>query len=80
MPGHDAIHPGNLALIDGVVFDDLYEGNLERMAAAEWLGRHPHDIRAGSAVRRTRDGEEGVCFHASDGVVWRLRWAGSGEG
>lgn len=73
MPGHDAIHPSNLTLIDGAVCDGPYEGQAKRMNAAGWLAAYAHDARATVAIRRARNGEEGACFRAADGVVWHLR-------
>src|SRR5215204_4240899 len=72
MPGHDAIHPSNLALIDGAVCDGPYEGQAKRMSAAGWPAAYAHDARASVAIRRARDGGEGACFRMADGVVWHL--------
>ncbi len=76
----DDAHPSDRVLIDGAVFDGPYEGKLKRMTAAEWLARHGRDVRAGVAIRRARDGEEGACFRAVDGVVWPLRVVGPDGG
>jgi hypothetical protein len=67
------IHPSNLTLIDGAIFDGPHEGQLRRRTAAEWLRRYAHDQRASIAIRRARDGQEGAAFAAIDGVVWHLR-------
>ncbi len=69
----DATHPSNRVLIDGAVFDGPYEGNFKRTTAAEWLARYDYDVRAGVAIRRARNGDEGCSFRAADGVVWHLR-------
>lgn len=66
-------HPGNLAVIDGAVFDGPYEGAFRTGTAAEWLARYAHDPRASRAIRRARDGVEGASFVAADGAVWELR-------
>ena len=75
------VHASNRVLVDGAVFDGPYAGSLERMTAAEWLARWGHDVRAGVAIRRARDGgKEGACFRAIDGVVWHLRRVGPDGG
>ncbi len=53
---------------------------VRRRTAADWLSRYAHDRRAAVAVRRARDGEDGVSFRAADGVVWHLRRVGPKEG
>jgi hypothetical protein len=73
----DAVHPSNHALIDGAVFDGPYEGLLRRRTAAEWLRLHDDHPRAGVAIRRARDGEEGIRFRGIDGVVWHLWLVGA---
>lgn len=40
------IHPSNLTLIDGAVFEGAYEGLLRRGTAAEWIRRWAHNRRA----------------------------------
>ncbi len=74
MRGDGAIHPSNLAPIDGAVLDGPDEGRTERMSAAEWLCRHAHDGRAGTAIRRARarGGVGGACFRTVGEVVWNL--------
>ncbi len=74
------IHASNQALIDAAVFDGPYEGQLRRRTAASWLSLYAQDQRASIAIRRARDGEDGVAFRAADGVVWHLRRVGSDEG
>jgi hypothetical protein len=69
----DAVHASNQVLIDGAVFDVPFEGLLRRRTAAEWLRLHDDHPRAGVAIRRVRDGEDGIKFKAIDGVVWHLR-------
>jgi hypothetical protein len=73
-------HASDRVLIDGAVFHGPYEGKLKRLTAAEWLARYDFDVRAGVAIRSARDGEEGACFRAVDGVVRHLRRVGPDGG
>lgn len=67
------IHPANLAVIALAVMDGPYEGRLRIGTVAEFFRFYDYSRRICDALRRARDGVEGVAFRDSWGITWHAR-------
>jgi len=68
------IHPSNLVMIDGAIFEGKY-AQLVRRPAWEWMQLYHHDRAASMAILGARDGAETSFPALGTGEYWHLRRA-----